>query len=121
MKKYFILSVLLLVSGFFASCNYLNIDDYFEDTFQEDSIYANKRNIERYFNGAAALLPVVDKIWEYGNTPGVTGSDEAVSCGDWNGMVVIQFSGTKLMNNEITSSSMGGWTWDFNIWPKCDS
>lgn len=61
MKKYFILSVLLLVSGFFASCNYLNIDDYFEDTFQEDSIYANKRNIERYFNGAAALLPVVDK------------------------------------------------------------
>ena len=65
MKKYFILSVLLLVSGFFASCNYLNIDDYFEDTFQEDSIYANKRNIERYFNGAAALLPVVDKIWEY--------------------------------------------------------
>ena len=119
MKKYFILSVLLLVSGFFASCNYLNIDDYFEDTFQEDSIYANKRNIERYFNGAAALLPVVDKIWEYGNTPGVTGSDEAVSCGDWNGMVVIQFSGTKLMNNEITSSSMGGWTWDFNIWPKC--
>ena len=51
MKKYFILSVLLLVSGFFASCNYLNIDDYFEDTFQEDSIYANKRNIERYFNG----------------------------------------------------------------------
>lgn len=23
------------------------------------------------------------------------------------------------MNNEITSSSMGGWTWDFNIWPKC--
>ena len=47
MKKYFILSVLLLVSGFFASCNYLNIDDYFEDTFQEDSIYANKRNIER--------------------------------------------------------------------------
>ena len=46
-------------------CNYLNIDDYFEDTFQEDSIYANKRNIERYFNGAAALLPVVDKIWEY--------------------------------------------------------
>ena len=59
MKKYFILSVLLLVSGFFASCNYLNIDDYFEDTFQEDSIYANKRNIERYFNGAAALLPVL--------------------------------------------------------------
>lgn len=97
--------------AFFASCNYLNIDDYFEDTFQEDSIYANKRNIERYFNGAAALLPVVDKNWEYGNTPGVTGSDEAVSCGDWNGMVVIQFSGTKLMNNEITSSSMGGWTW----------
>ena len=65
------------------------------------------------------MLPPDCKLWEYGNTPGVTGSDEAVSCGDWSGMVVIQFSGTKLTNNEITASSMGGWTWDFNIWPKC--
>ena len=71
MKKYFYIIGSVIGIRLFASCNYLNIDDYFEDTFQEDSIYANKRNIERYFNGAAALLPVVDKIWEYGNTPGV--------------------------------------------------
>lgn len=119
MKKYNIILALLLLSVFFGSCNYLNVDDYFEDTFQEDSIYANKRNIERYFNGAAALLPEVDKLCEYGNTPGVTGSDEGVSCGEWPGIVAVQYSGTKLLNNEITASSMGGWGWDFNIWPKC--
>lgn len=119
MKKYFILPVLLLISGFFGSCNYLNVDDYFEDTFQEDSIYANKLNIGRYFNGAAALLPKVDDLWEYGSTPGITGSDEGVSCGEWPGFVMVQYSGTKLLNNEITASSMGGFGWDFNIWPQC--
>lgn len=119
MKKHIILPVLLLISGFFGSCNYLNVDDYFEDTFQEDSIFANKLNIGRYFNGAAALLPKVDKLWEYGSTPGVTGSDEAISSGDWSGFVAVQYSGTKLLNNEITASSMGGYTWDFNIWPQC--
>ena len=79
MKKYFILSVLLLVSGFFASCNYLNIDDYFEDTFQEDSIYANKRNIERYFNGAAALLPVLPAR-QYDTQISLLPSSDLASC-----------------------------------------
>ena len=92
MKKYFILSVLLLVSGFFASCNYLNIDDYFEDTFQEDSIYANKRNIERYFNGAAALLPVVDKICEYWKNAVFKGSEQAVRSDDFNCIYVIKLT-----------------------------
>ena len=120
MRKYIILPFFLLLSSFFGSCNYLNVDDYFEDTFQEDSIYANKLNIERYFNGAAALLPEVSKLCESGNTPGITGSDEGVSCGEWSTMFgAVQYSGTKFLNNEITANSLGGWGWDFNIWPKC--
>lgn len=119
MKKYFILPVILLVSGFFGSCDYLNVDDYFEDTFKEDSVFSNKYNIERYFNGAAALLPREGRMWSAGNTPGVTGSDEAVSCGTINGLVPLQFSGTELTTDKITANSMGGWQWDFNIWPAC--
>lgn len=119
MKKNVIYSILIAIVCCLGSCNYLNVDDYFEDTFQEDSLFANKLNIERYFNGAAALLPEVYKMCEYGNTPGVTGSDEAISCGDWAAMVAVQYSGTKLLNNEITASGMNGWTWDFNIWPNC--
>ena len=92
----------------------MNVDDYFEDTFQEDSIYANKLNIERYFNGAAALLPEVSKLCESGNTPGITGSDEG---GKLRRVVyyvwAVQYSGTKFLNNEITANSLGGWGMGF--------
>ena len=57
MKKYILLSFVCCVIGLFSSCNYLNVDDYFEDTFQEDSIFSNKTNLEYYYNGAVALLP----------------------------------------------------------------
>ena len=83
MKKYILLSFVCCVIGLFSSCNYLNVDDYFEDTFQEDSIFSNKTNLEYYYNGAVALLPKEGRLWHWGSTPGVTGSDEAVSSGSF--------------------------------------
>ncbi|MCF0245181.1 MAG: RagB/SusD family nutrient uptake outer membrane protein, partial [Bacteroidaceae bacterium] len=97
MKK-IISPIIVLASLFFAGCtNYLNVDDYFADTFPADSIFANKVNIQRYYNGAVELLPTEGMLWHYGSTPGITGSDEGVSCGKWNGgFLDIQFSGTQL-------------------------
>ena len=40
MKKSFIIP-LALVGLLTASCNFLNVDDYFEDTFSEERIFAN--------------------------------------------------------------------------------
>lgn len=120
MKKYILLSFVCCVIGLFSSCNYLNVDDYFEDTFQEDSIFSNKTNLEYYYNGAVALLPKEGRLWHWGSTPGVTGSDEAVSCGSFsNGFVEVSFSGTQLTTDRISASNMGGWDWNFNIWPNC--
>lgn len=121
MKKIFLLSSLVAMLFAFGSCtNYLNVDEYFADTFREDSIFANKYNITRYYNGAVNLLPTEGRLWEYGSTPGITGSDEAVSVGRWNGgFLDVQYSGTFLTTNQITSSSMSGWTWDFNVWDPC--
>ena len=51
MKKSFIIP-LALVGLLTASCNFLNVDDYFEDTFSEERIFESQYNIERYFNGA---------------------------------------------------------------------
>ena len=111
---------MLLGVSILSSCNYLNVDDYFEDTFKQDSIFANKVNIERYYNGAVALLPKEGRLWHWGCTPGVTGSDEAVSCGKYsNGILEVSFSGTELTIDAITASSMGGWDWNFNVWPDC--
>ena len=121
MRKIIFFPLLLLVGmGFLGSCNYLNVDDYFEDTFKEDSIFANQYNIERYYNGAVAMLPKEGRLWHWGCTPGVTGSDEAISCGSYsNGILEVSFSGTQLTIDAITASEMGGWDWNFNVWPDC--
>lgn len=120
MKK-IILPVVILMTLILGGCkDYLNVDSYFADTFMEDSIFASQTNIKRYYNGAVSLLPSEGMLWHYGSTPGVTGSDEAVSCGSWNGgFLDIQFSGTQLTTDKITAASMGGWTWDFNVWTPC--
>lgn len=119
MKKIFILPALLTVTTFFTSCNYLNVNDYFEDTFMVDSVFSNQYNITRYFNGAVSLLPSEGFLWHWGSTPGITGSDEGVSNGTFTSLVQVGFSGTELTRDAITASSMSGWMWDFNIWPNC--
>ena len=121
MKKILLFSSFVAMMLGMGSCtDYLNVDDYFADTFREDSIFANKYNITRYYNGAVNLLPKEGGLWHYGSTPGLTGSDEAVSCGSWNGgFLDIQYSGTMLTTNQVTASSMAGWTWDFNVWDPC--
>lgn len=120
MKKLIMGFLLLAGTGMLGSCNYLNVDDYFEDTFKEDSIFANKYNIERYYNGAVAMLPKEGRLWHWGCTPGVTGSDEAVSCGKYsNGILEVSFSGTELTIDAIIATSMSGWDWDFNVWDEC--
>ena len=120
MKKYILISFVCCLVGLFSACDYLNVDDYFEDTFKEDSIFSNKNNLEYYYNGAVALLPKEGRLWHWGSTPGVTGSDEAVTCGSFsNGFVEVSFSGTQLTTDRISATSMGGWDWNFNIWPNC--
>lgn len=121
MKKNIFPTLLFVLTLSLGSCaDFLNVDEYFADTFMADSIFANKVNIERYYNGAVALLPKEARMWYYGSTPGITGSDEGVSCGNWNGgFLEIQYSGTTLTMDNITASSTGGWDWNFNVWDEC--
>lgn len=119
MKKLYIILVVLM-SVLLSACNFLNVDDYFEDTFSEDEIFTSQYNIERYFNGAVTMLPKDGRIYYWSSVPGATGSDEAVSCGTFfNGFLDVQFPGTSLTTNKISYTSTGGWDWDFNVWPAC--
>lgn len=119
MKKSFIIP-LALVGLLTASCNFLNVDDYFEDTFSEERIFESQYNIERYFNGAVNQLPKEGRIYYWCSVPGATGSDEAVSCGTfYNGILDVSFPGTELTTDKITYTEMGGWDWNFNVWPNC--
>jgi hypothetical protein len=109
-----------LVAGSLVSCNYLNVDDYFRDTFQEKDLFTSKTNVEKYLNGAVNEMPREGRLYAWTNYPGSTGSDEAVSMGTFfNGFINVDFPGTMLLTGRINYSNMGGWEWDLNVWPKC--
>ena len=115
--KYFML--LLAAPLAFSACDYLNVDEYFEDTFKEDSIFSSETHIKQYYNGAVNLLPNESQIYEgsYNSVPlpGITGSDEAIApANTWGGLAPIRFAGTALLTDEITFTSG-----DFNIWGDC--
>lgn len=116
MKKIALLYTVLM-AGMVVSCNFLNVDDYFEDTFQEGDIFASKTNVERYFNGALYQVPREGRPYYWTSYPGATGSDEAVSGGSYNnGFLDVDFPGTNLTTDLISFTRMNGWEWDFNVW-----
>ena len=41
-------SVFLTVMGMTFSCDYLDVDEYFDDTLKYDSVFSNKRYFEAY-------------------------------------------------------------------------
>jgi len=45
-------SVFLTVMGMTFSCDYLDVDEYFDDTLKYDSVFSNKRYFEAYLWGA---------------------------------------------------------------------
>lgn len=72
-------SVLLipcLVLGLMSSCDFLSVDKYFDDTLKYDSVFSNKRNLEKYLWGAAGELPDDSKIFGNDATPGITAADD---------------------------------------------
>ncbi|MDR2472831.1 MAG: RagB/SusD family nutrient uptake outer membrane protein [Tannerella sp.] len=52
--KYITVAIITLT---LYSCDFLNVNDYFEETIKYDSIFSNKRNVERYLWTTAAQFP----------------------------------------------------------------
>ncbi|MDD6952243.1 MAG: RagB/SusD family nutrient uptake outer membrane protein [Parabacteroides sp.] len=63
---------------FNSSCNFLNVDDYFVDTFSYDSIFVNKINLNKYLWNIPTQFDDEGGIWGSNKTPGVCASGEAV-------------------------------------------
>ena len=58
-----------------GSCNYLDVDQYFDDTLKFDSVFTQKRYFEAYLWGAAGQLPDESKIFGHEYAPGITAGD----------------------------------------------
>ena len=82
MKKiniYFILRALgiYILGTFFSACtNFLDVDDYFKNTTQLDSIFKRKSLVDQYIRGAGSYLPNEGNLWTEASTPFQGASDE---------------------------------------------
>ncbi|MDR1221854.1 MAG: RagB/SusD family nutrient uptake outer membrane protein, partial [Tannerella sp.] len=83
-------AILLSVTAIqFNSCDFLSVDDYFNETLKYDSVFANKYNIERYIWATAATFPDEATIWGNNYTPGPFATDEGFTLfgqGEFRGM-----------------------------------
>ena len=60
-----------------ACKDFLEIDSYFDDEFQMDSVFTNVRNMEAYMWGASNHFWPQWRILRHANTPGIMATDEA--------------------------------------------
>ncbi|MDO4970868.1 MAG: RagB/SusD family nutrient uptake outer membrane protein [Bacteroidales bacterium] len=99
---------LLLVVGITSSCNFLDVDEYFDDTLKYDSIFATRQNLERYLWGAAGELPDESAIFGNDVMPGETATDEIFTL-----MTQDLFHGKALTLDEVSPSNLRGMNcWD---------
>jgi hypothetical protein len=62
--------------GLLSCDDYLDVDDYFKQTTQLDSIFRRKILTEQYIRGAASYLPNEGNLWTVSNLPFQGASDE---------------------------------------------
>jgi SusD family. len=96
-----------LLIPLFQSCNFLDTDDYFfNESLQVDSIFSNKRNLEKYVWGTAAHFPEEGNIFGDNYTPGPMATDEGftlVNTGEFRGMAFVlgEVNATNLYGMDI--------------------
>ena len=70
MRKLILNSILLLIIISISSCNYLDVDKWFDDTMKYDTIFSRKEYLERYMWNIAAQFPAEDALLASPYTPG---------------------------------------------------
>jgi hypothetical protein len=125
MKKYNIylkiMTGVLLLTVYLSSCkDFLNVDKYFSNELKLDSVFAQKRYIEAYLWGTAALFPDEGAIYSSPYTPGPFATDEAFTLfRPSNGYIGIAFVLGELTPDNL--SSLNTWGNLYKIIRKCNT
>lgn len=104
------LAVTLSAMSFFSSCDFLNVDDYFVDTFSYDSTFTTKLNVERYLWNIPTAFPDEGAIFGSNPTPGVLATDEAFC--QWKQW---EFPGMQFALGNVTPDNLSTFG---NTWPS---
>lgn len=117
--KLLIVSQMLLIIGFFSSCNYLDVSDYFDETLKYDSIFATKRNLEKYMWGTANYFPEEGDIFGSPYTPGPFATDEGFTL-----LASSEAKGMAYVLGEVSPANLQGmdiWTTMYKIIRKANT
>ncbi|MDR2283139.1 MAG: RagB/SusD family nutrient uptake outer membrane protein [Sphingobacterium sp.] len=128
-------AVIVQVCVMATSCkDYLNIDNYFDDEFNIDSVFTNARYMEAYMWGAAAMFPDESNTIRYGYTPGPMATDEGFNgltgAGASNvyygmdfatGNISPDFYGSKGSKENAPYGNLDQWGSYYKIIRKCNS
>jgi len=115
--------ILQVVIGMTSCKDYLNIDNYFDDEFNIDSVFTNARYMEAYMWGAAALFPDESHTIRSNYTPGPMATDEAFNGLTGGGTANIYY-GMDFATGNINPDHFGGldqWQTYYKIIRKCNS
>ncbi len=85
----------------FSSCNFLDVDSYFQATFKEDSIFHSMKNAEGYLWNTPTRFPDAGAIWGNSWNPGETASDEITVRWQTNEFWGAQFSIGKINSRNL--------------------
>lgn len=104
---------------FFVGCNFLDIENYYTDELEYDSIFHTQLNFEKYLWGTATFLPDESAVLANNYTPGPLATDEAFSLSNLNtfrGMAYVlgYVEPTNLMGMDI-------WSNMYKIIRKCNT
>jgi hypothetical protein len=99
--------LLTVISTTFVSCDFLSVDDYFNETMRYDSVFANKYNLERYLWATAASFPNEGSIFGNNYTPGPLATDEGFTL-----FAESEFRGMAYVLGYVTPSNL----YSMNTW-----
>lgn len=71
-----IVSIFILLSN--LSCDFLNMDEYFNDFIPLDTVFSRQEYVERYLYGTAGLLPSEGNLYGSSFGPYMTATDEVL-------------------------------------------
>lgn len=103
-----------------SSCNFLDVDTYFENTFREDSIFNSMKNAEGYLWNTPKDFPDPGAIWGNPWNLGQMASDEITTRWRTSQFSAIYFTVGE-MNSRNVPSSMNIWYRMYRIIRRCNT
>ena len=108
LKNLFKYLCIAICTSIYSSCNYLNVDEYFNDMIPLDTVFARQELLERYLWGASYLLPNEGDLYSNSFGPYMTATDECLM--SWR---KAEYAGTFLQADQVTPFS--GY---YNMWDR---